>query len=308
MAAINELPFPPALLPDLAEVERTIAERLRQQPMVEQIAAPYALTDRPRIQAALVLLAAQIGTYQLERTIHAATAIELIHAASRLHDSLVDPSARRREAVSAWPGMDGNVSLMVGDYLFALASAEMALAPAARIIGYYSRTVMAFCEAALLPTRVLDPTIARQQYFDGIGRSAAILTESACKAGAVCGDLAIEQIDALGRFGYSLGMALRIRDDVLTFQVGHQAALRSGLITLPLIYAAEANPSQITVLNDLDPETAAAEVRRLGGDQQALAEADQYAQQAVQHLASLPDGPARQALAAIAQPPAPSGQ
>jgi geranylgeranyl pyrophosphate synthase len=291
---MGELPIPPALGPDLAEVELAIAERLHRRPLVEQIAAPYALTNAPRLRAALVLLAAQIGSYQIEQTIHAATAVELIQAASRMHDSLVDPLARRREAVSAWPGMDGNVALMVGDYLFALAAAEMALAPDARIIGYYSRSVMVFCEAALLPTRALDPTIARQQYFDGIGHSAATLVESACKAGAVCGKLAIEQIEALGRFGYSLGLALRIRDDVL--HISNPAAL-----TLPLIYVAEANPAQISALMEQDPVTVAAEVRHLGADRQALAEAAGYAKQALEYLMALPETPARLALGAIAE-------
>ncbi|MDZ4718614.1 MAG: polyprenyl synthetase family protein [Roseiflexaceae bacterium] len=295
------LPIPSILGPDLAEVERAIAERLHRRPMVEQIAAPYAQTSGPRLRAALVLLSAQIGNYQLDRTIHAATAVELIQAASRMHDSLVDPLARRHDAVSDWPGMYGNVALMVGDYLFALAASEMALAPDARIIGYYSRSVMAFCEAALLPTRTLDPIIARQQYFDGIGHSSAVLVESACKAGAVCGELTSEQIDALGRFGYALGLALRINDDVLAFQADDSVALHSGSITLPLIYAAEANPSQGIAFLEQDAHTIVSEVRRLGGDRLAMAEGYRYAEQAMEHLMALPEVPARHALAAITE-------
>jgi geranylgeranyl pyrophosphate synthase len=294
----HTLPLPPHLDSDLREVAQVIAERLRGRPIVEQFAGPYASGAQAR--AALVLLAAQVGAFDLERTLHAAAAVELIGAAVRLHTDLVDESARRRDAVAEWTGMDGNLPLMVGDYLLALAAAEMALTPDSRIIAYYSRAVMAVCEAALAPVRGPDPAAALAQYRDGAGVSAGALAEAACKAGAVCGGLDQSQVDTLGRYGVELGMALQIGDEALDIR-GEGRSLRAGLITLPLIYAAEAGRSQIAALAERDPAVALAEIRRLGGDTRALEAAHRHAERALAELEPLPDSPARAALADLAR-------
>ena len=179
------LPIPAYLDRDLDHVEHLIDERLRGRAIVAQIATSHTTHDAARrLRIALVLLSAQVGSYQFERTAHAATAIGLITMASNLHGGLVDPAARRSETVTAWPGMNANLPLMVGDYLFALAAAEMALAPDSRIIAYYSRSVMAFCEATLAPVQGPEPQAALSQYAEGVARSSATLIESACRAGA----------------------------------------------------------------------------------------------------------------------------
>jgi geranylgeranyl pyrophosphate synthase len=136
---------------------------------------------------------------------------------------------------------DSNVALMVGDYLFALAAAEMALAPDPRIIAYFSRGVMTICEGELSPVVDLRPLgVASEQYLYKIGCKTAALFEAACKAGMVCGGGSQEQIDALGRFGFDLGIAFQIVDDVLdlresTDEIGKPASLdlRQGTVTLP---------------------------------------------------------------------------
>jgi heptaprenyl diphosphate synthase len=292
---MNELPIPAALAPDLRRVQQVIAERLKPRPIVDQIATPHTAiggTERPH--AALVLLAAQIGDYDISRTLHAAAAIELIAAATSLHGGLVDAEARRRDAVGGWPGIDSNVPLMVGDYLLALAAAEMALTPDPRIIAYYSRSVMAFCEATLAPVRGPDPESALAQYLEGAGRSAASLCESACRAGAICGGLGLEQVDLLGRYGHDLGLALAIHQDVSDLQGGHGSKPRAGTITLPLIYAAMAAGSHVSAQNE--QETA----QQSRGVARALEDAQMHAARAHGHLMGLPESPARDRLAAIA--------
>jgi heptaprenyl diphosphate synthase/octaprenyl-diphosphate synthase len=304
------------LIADLETVDQIIIERVQPRLQVIKIAGQHILTSGgKRIRAALALLAAQIGRYDLDRVQHSAAAVELIHAASLVHDDLVDEAERRRGKVTVHTRWDGNVALMVGDYLFALAAAEMALAPDPRIIEYFSRGVMTICEGELSPVLDVAPLdVAIDQYLYKIGCKTAALFEAACKAGMVCGGGTQEQVDALGRFGYDLGVAFQIVDDMLDYTadeatLGKPAGndLREGTITLPLIYAVEAGGGRaLASVLDLQPPDeqriawAIGEVRRLGASR-ALEDARRFAESALAHLNMFPDSAAKHALGEIAR-------
>src|SRR5919198_209528 len=216
---MSQLPVPSALFADLEHVDRMIVERVQPRLSVIRVAGQHILTSGgKRIRAALALLASQLGRYDLDRVIHSAAAVELIHAASLVHDDLVDEAERRRGTVTVHTRWDGDVALMVGDYLFALAAAEMALAPDPRIIAYFSHGVMTICEGELSPVMEAAPLdLATEQYLYKIGCKTAALFEAACKAGMVCGGGTQHEIDTLGQFGYQLGLAFQIVDDVLDY-------------------------------------------------------------------------------------------
>ncbi len=314
---MSQLPIPAALVADLEQLDQVIIERAQSRSAVIQVAGNYILTSGgKRIRAALALLAAQLGRYDLDSVVHSAAAVELIHAASLVHDDLVDEAEQRRGVRTVHTRWAGNVALMVGDYLFALAAAEMALAPDPRIIGYFARGVMTICEGELSPVMSVTPTkVATEQYLYKIGCKTAALFEAACKAGMVCGGGTVEQIDALGRFGYDLGLAFQIVDDVLDFTgdattLGKPAGndLREGTITLPLIYAVESGGgAQLAQVLDAHPPSeqqiawAIKEVRRLGGAERALADARSYAERALSHLDGFSDSAATHALDEIAR-------
>jgi heptaprenyl diphosphate synthase len=313
---MSQIPVPAALLADLEQVAQVIVERAQSRSVVIRIAGQHILTSGgKRVRAALALLAAQMGRYNLDSVIHSAAAVELIHAASLVHDDLVDEAEQRRGVTAVHSRWDGNVALMVGDYLFALAAAEMALAPDPRIIDYFAHGVMTICEGELSPVmNVTPPDVAIEQYMYKIGCKTAALFEAACKAGMVCGGGTQEQVDALGRFGYDLGLAFQIVDDVLDFTgdpalLGKPAGndLREGTITLPLIYAVEMGGATLAAVVDDQPPAenrvvwAIQEVRRLGGTGRALAEARQYADRALNHLDRFPDSAAKHALSEIAR-------
>ena len=314
---MSQLPISTALLADLEKVDQIIVERVQSRSSVIRIAGQHILTSGgKRIRAALALLAAQLGHYNLDAVIHSAAAVELIHAASLVHDDLVDDAEQRRGTPTVHTRWDGNVALMVGDYLFALAAAEMALTPDPRIIAYFSRGVMTICEGELTPVVDVAPLdVATRQYLYKIGCKTAALFEAACKAGMVCGGGTQEQVDALGRFGYDLGMAFQIVDDVLDMTgtpetLGKPAGndLREGTITLPLIYAVDggADPALAAIvdaqpIDDARLDWAIGEVQRLGGTARALEDARGYAERAMAHLDSFPDSAARHALGQVAR-------
>jgi heptaprenyl diphosphate synthase len=300
------------LTSDLHAVEQLLLKRSASRSRLITDASVHTVrSGGKRLRAALALLAARLGSYQLARVIHAAASAELIHAASLVHDDLVDQAARRRGRVTVHTQWDNDVALMVGDYFFALAAGEMALSPDPRIITYYAQAVQTIVEGELSPVMLVAPLDeALAQYYYKTGAKTAALFEAAGKAGMVAGNGSDEQITALGQFGYDLGMAFQIVDDVLDF-VGDEATLgkpagndlRQGTITLPLILAAHQRPSSILqAVVEQDPpdaetvDGAIKEVIAVGGTDMAMREAQRLIDQANQQLEIFAPSPARQAL------------
>lgn len=294
--------IPLFILADLARVDMIIRDRIEPQTVVLR-AAGHHLSDTGSIQqrAIVTLLAAHLGAYETERLLHAAAAIELLYVASLVHDDLIDEAERRRGVVPTQHRWSGDVALMTGDYLLALAASEMALAPDPRIIAYFSQALMAICEGQLAPVMDVAPfQAALDQYLFKIGSKTAALFEAGCKAGMVCGGGTAQQIEALGRFGYDLGLASAISSDVQTLADD----LQKGVITMPLIYAVEMNATpELRVLldqqqiDDSQIAWAVAEIQRVGGDQRAIEQANSAARRARAQLDFFPDSPAKEALA-----------
>lgn len=301
---------------DLLAVEKLLLDRADSRS--ELIAAASAHTVRSggkRLRAALALLAARLGSYQLPSVIHAAASVELIQAASLVHDDLVDQTTRRRGWVTVHARWDNDVALMVGDYFFALAAGEMARSPDPRIITYYSQAVQTIVEGELSPVTAAEPTeTALRQYAFKTGAKTASLFEAACKAGMAAGGGSEDQIAALGRYGFDLGMAFQIVDDVLDFVGDEQTLgkpagndLRQGTITLPLIYALArtGSPRLRAILerdtpSDSEVSLAISEVLAAGGVDAAMVEARRLIGQAIGQLADFPATITQRALVEIA--------
>ncbi|WP_129673170.1 polyprenyl synthetase family protein [Candidatus Chloroploca sp. Khr17] len=299
------------LATELGYVQDIVRQRTAQRTAIIQVVETHLFaTEDAYVRAALVILAAQTGTYHPESVAHVAAAVELIHAATRAHDVLVDAAARRRGALSDEPWAHG-IPLMVGDYLFALASGEMALSPDRRVIDVYAEAVMQISASALAPVSNLVPfDEARRAHYDHMTDAHAALFKASCRAGAICGGFGEKHIDDLGRFGVALGCALRLLDEVSLFAdmaVEAPAAVRLGMasVTLPMIFAAAQSDSErlAAALDTSDPAEqtwAINEVRRHGiaPTCHEILRLTDYAQKA---LSDLPHRQARDDLLTIAQ-------
>lgn len=236
---------------DFDAVEQAMLERISSRSDVLHDAGVYTVrAGGKRLRVLLVLLAARLGTYDFSRAIHPAVAIELLHAASLIHDDLVDHATSRRGQATIHHTWDRNVALALGDFLFGLAARELANEPDPRIIGFYVHAAQRMVEGELNPvTQVVPFDAASAQYFRKISAKTAVLFEAACKSGiAVCGGDE-ERVAAMGVFGHELGMAFQIIDDILDMTeaaavLGKPAGndLREGTITLPLLHAAQRRP------------------------------------------------------------------
>jgi len=300
---------------DLAFVERLLMQRTASRSPSLASAGAYAVAaGGKRLRAALVLLAARLGSYDLERASHPAAAIELLHTASLVHDDLVDHAGRRRGHTTIHARWDNGVALMLGDHFFALAASELAAEPDPRIIGFYASAAQTIVEGELSPVTQLEPLdTALAQYHYKIGCKTAALFEAGCKAGIAVAGGTPAQIAALGRFGYDLGLAFQIVDDVLDF-TGDEATLgkpagndlREGTLTLPLIYAVAQSDSAllraVATSDNHDPTNVpqiVAAVIAEGGAARALAEARLTATRALSQLAAFAPSSTMQALGEI---------
>jgi heptaprenyl diphosphate synthase/octaprenyl-diphosphate synthase len=304
-----------SLTEDLAVIEQLLMQLTNARaPFLAAAGAHMIGAGGKRLRAALVLLAARLGHYDLERAAHPAAAVELLHTASLVHDDLVDHAPRRRSHATIHTRWGSTVALMLGDYFFALSANELAAEPDPRIIRFYAGAAQTIVEGELSPVTQIEPLdIALEQYRYKIGCKTAALFEASCMAGIAVAGGTPEQIEALGRFGYDLGLAFQIVDDVLDFTGDERALgkpagndLREGTWTLPLIYALAESGSPLLRSLVRKGRPAASQVPKLvamviesGGAARAMAEAQATVERAISHLASFPPSEATRALGEI---------
>lgn len=315
---MNQLVAAIDLAHDLQAIDRAVLEKFESRSALLNVASRYLLSSGgKRVRAALTLLCARLGPHYEERRVYnVATAIEMIHSASLVHDDLVDEADVRRGRVTVHSKWGGNVALMVGDYLFALAAGQMAEASDPRIIKSFARGVERICEAELSPVTDVEPLQkALDQYYAKIGGKTAALFECAAEGGLLATGGTDQQIEVLRHFGYEIGLAFQIVDDVLDFTADEQTLgkpaghdLKEGTITLPVLYAVDQGASAIVreAALSYQPSTelvaaAVAEVRRVCATKRAFADAEKLVNQAIQRLDIFPDSPARDGLIDLAE-------
>jgi heptaprenyl diphosphate synthase/octaprenyl-diphosphate synthase len=306
---------------EMAKLERYIGGLVTSPVFVLSQPARHILTaGGKRLRAALAFLAARpAGGPVPESAIYAAAAVELIHAASLVHDDLIDQSPHRRGRPTIHEKWHHDVALLAGDYLFALAARSITLAGSVAVMDHISAAAAAVCEGEITNVDEIEPLAdALESYAFKIGHKTAALFEAAGKVGAVCGGADEGTIAALGRFGRAVGMAFQIVDDVLDYvgeeeKLGKPAGgdLRRGLITLPLIYAVAYDDPAGFLRRTVDrfgdtlaPEEFARALRQVqasSGPDRARRDAARYCDEGRQYLALVPSGEARAALEEIAR-------
>jgi len=197
------------------------------------------------LRPGLVLLCARLGKYHPRRVIPVAAAVELVHMATLVHDDVIDGSPRRR----GWPTVhvtwNDRVAVLLGDYLFSRALTLGSRYGGQEVVDLLASAVEEMCKGEMdQEAHRFDPEQSEEQYLARIGRKTARFIADCCRAGAMLGQAPAAVVDAVGEYGYSLGLAFQIVDDVLDFtgsgaEMGKPAGsdLREGVLTLPVIYA-----------------------------------------------------------------------
>jgi geranylgeranyl pyrophosphate synthase len=220
----------------------------------EALAADAATTleaGGKRLRPLLVLLCA--GEEGGDDAIRAATAIELIHMATLVHDDVLDaaPLRRGKPTVAATSGRERATA--TGDLLFSRAFALLAEAGDLRSVELLSRASVALARGELAQRHdAYDMAVSQDRYLKRCSLKTATLFECACLLG--------RDEEALGDFGAAIGLAFQLLDDVLDVSGPPERTgkargtdLLDGTVTLPLILAAEQDPGIASVdLRSLD--------------------------------------------------------
>lgn len=281
-------------------------------------AAQLAAAPGKRLRAACVLAAARLGdTTHSGHARALALAVELVHAATLLHDDVIDQGEVRRGRPTARVVFGNAVAVLGGDWLLvrALVQVRRAERPALvdRLLAVLERMLVA--ESRQLARTTLLPS--RSEYLELAEGKTASLFEWALEAGGCVAELDAGALAGLRTFGRGVGLAFQLADDALDLSgdasvLGKAALqdLRDGKTGYPLILAAERAPQLVALLEDARRVDGAMPkeltraileiVAQTGAVEATLAFANEHAREATAALEALPNAPTRAALCAIA--------
>lgn len=211
----------------------------------------HALEARgKRLRPGLVLLSGCLGDYDLNRLVPLGAAIELLHTASLVHDDVVDGALSRRGRPTSNAIFDNAITVLLGDYMFANAAEMVTRTGSLEVTRLFALTLMKMTNGELdQDAAAFNVGNDVQQYLGRIGGKTAALFANATEGGAILGKCSADGVAAMRTYGYSIGMAFQIVDDVLDF-TGDEATmgkpvggdLREGTLTLPGLLLLERYP------------------------------------------------------------------
>jgi octaprenyl-diphosphate synthase len=304
---------------DLEAIEAALEENLKPHlELVREVAGHILFSGGKRLRPLLMVLSARVCEYTGGYDKTFSTALEYLHAATLLHDDLVDGAALRRGKPAAYLKWGNPIAVLVGDFLLARALSVSAATGSVRIVQILAELTEQMSQGEVHQLmRKGDIHLPEEEYLEVIRRKTAVLFEAACRVSAVLADAPREKEAALAKFGFNLGMAFQIADDLFDYtlatpQLGKQvgADLREGKLTLPVIRAlrqarAAERDWMLSVIQN--PQFSSEDFRRLvdllgscGAVRYAEQVAEDYIAIAKKELSAFPPSPTLETLADIA--------
>jgi geranylgeranyl pyrophosphate synthase len=227
-----------------------------------------------RLRPLLVCVASGVPVRRSDGLVRAAVAIELVHAATLVHDDVLDGSSLRRGRPTVVAAGGRLAATATGDLLFSRAFAELAGSGSAAAVRVLSRACSELAQGELLQRAdAWNAGVTLARYIERCRLKTAVLFRAACELGALAGASDSRTVVALGAFGEAIGLAFQLFDDVLDVAGPPEvtgkprgADLLDGTVTLPLIVARER-----------DPTLAAVDLRALTGTDEVAAICDRIA-------------------------------
>jgi octaprenyl-diphosphate synthase len=234
--------------PFLDQVASTLAEQI--QAFDPEIAhyAQYALTNQGKqLRPVLVALSAGAAGEMNESLVTVAAIIEMVHLATLVHDDIMDEAELRRRRPTLAAHWGNQVSVLVGDCLFAHAVKLAASFPTPDVCRAVASATNTVCAGEILQTQQRrNIEFSRREYFKVLQMKTAELFALSCELGAALSGASPADRGALRRYGLALGTAYQIYDDCLDL-FGSEAAvgkslgtdLTNGKLTLPILVTLE---------------------------------------------------------------------
>ena len=288
-----------------------------QVPIVGDILSHSLLSKGKRLRPLLFLLSGRLCGYEEENVYRLSTIFECIHAASLLHDDVLDNAEMRRQKPSAKNVWGNLAAVLGGDYMYAAATTIAVSCNNVQLFKILSETTTRMVEGQFLElANTHNWGVSRDEYMEIIVSKTAALISAACASGAVVAGAGREATEKLAGFGLNLGIAFQLMDDILDYTSSQEdfgkpvgKDLREGKITLPLIYTlGDIDKGEVPRLEDefkndraseADYEDLIGMVRKSGAIERIITEARGFVDEAAGYLEAFPSSPIKESLIAL---------
>jgi octaprenyl-diphosphate synthase len=300
---------------------QAVADRLKAQISAFErdiaVYAEYALTNQGKqLRPALVALSGGSTGKVNDSHVLVAVIVEMVHLATLVHDDVMDEARLRRGRLTLAANWGNEISVLLGDCLFAHALKLAAGFPTTEICRAVAAATNTVCSGEILQTQCRrNFELSRGEYFKLLQMKTGELFALSCDLGAYLSGAGAVQRSALRQYGLAVGTAYQVYDDCLDLFGSEAAAGKSlgtdvakGKLTLPLLLALERcstseRASIEAMVRDWEPRrfsTLLRIVQEYCGLKDSQGAVHQYLRAAREKLATLPDTPSRAALAGLA--------
>lgn len=308
---------------EFRQFEETFSSVLcSNNPLLNEV-LDYIHTKRGKqLRPILVLLSAGMCRGITSKTIETATALELMHTASLVHDDVVDNSPIRRGSKSVHEQWTNKIAVLVGDYMLSKVIELLAEVRNTTILNIVSNMSASLTSGELLQLHAGQSMwISEEQYLNIIKHKTAYLFAACSEAGAASSGATTRQMTAMRQFGLCLGMCFQLKDDVFDFSdiedLGKPTMndIRDGKATLPIIKSLQrANLEEVNHIKEIAEAIAQKEshinifeaeqeirsfVLRYDGMRYAYQLMEQYRKKAIEALAIFPENRYKDGLIAL---------
>jgi octaprenyl-diphosphate synthase len=238
---------------ELVEIEAELVHHLNPHlDLVREVAGHILFSGGKRLRPLLLVLAARMCDYRGDYDKTFSISLEYLHAATLLHDDLIDEADLRRGRPVAHSIWGNATTILVGDFLLARALTIAAGTGNIDIIKVVAGITENMSQGEIHQlSRKGDLSLSETEYCDVIWRKTAVLFEGACRSAALLAGASLDRIEALSTYGANLGLAFQMADDLIDYtsdtkELGKKAGadLREGKLTLPVIAALQAADRQ----------------------------------------------------------------
>lgn len=269
-----------------------------------------------RVRPIVTILTGEILGAEPDRLLDLAAAVELLHTATLVHDDLIDGALLRRGMPTLNANWSPAATVLTGDFIFARAAKLAAATGSVEVMDMFAVALTTIVDGEINQQFTSKGLANREDYYQRIYAKTASLFELASGAAALLSPAGDSPRESARRFGYEIGMAFQIVDDVLDFTAAPKrlgkpvgSDLHNGLITLPAIYFHETypeDPDMKSVIqrnghNSEQLDRLVANIRASDAISQAIVEAETFVQRALTHLEDLPASSQREALENLAR-------
>ena len=304
---------------DLEAVEHEFVRHIQSRvALIPEMGRYIQKSGGKRVRPAVLLMASRLSGYQGgDRAVLYASVVEFIHTATLVHDDIIDGADLRRGRLAVHSRWGNDITVLLGDYLYIKSMAMALTQDSLEIIRLLCDVTLRMIEGELYQlTKTGDVDITEEEHFEIIRRKTAFLFGGCAQIGGLLGSVTAEQEVALRDYGFNLGIAFQLVDDLLDFTADATALgkpvggdLREGKVTLPIILLLRGGDSDADrLIRDVVRERTVApeqwrDILRLLHENRstelAYERALEYASRAKSCLSAFPPSQEREALLAL---------